>query len=73
MGLHEGDMNESRFDAIETQAAFQEELLQKLDEALASQQRQILDLKEQLRIMGEQVRSLEAGLPPIEDTPPPHY
>jgi SlyX protein len=66
-------MNESRFEEIETRAAFQEDLLQKLDEALSSQQKQILDLKDQLKVLGDQVRSLEAGLPPIEDAPPPHY
>ena len=66
-------MNESRIEEIETKAAFQEDLLQKLDDALASQQKQILDLKGQIKALNEQVRSLEAGLPPVEDAPPPHY
>ncbi|MCB1692438.1 MAG: SlyX family protein [Pseudomonadales bacterium] len=66
-------MSESRFEAIETRLAFQEDLLGKLDDALVSQQKQILELREQVRVLGQQLADLEASAPVQEDSRPPHY
>ena len=59
---------------LEERLAFQEDTLQKLDEAMAGQQGQLLDLQRQLRLLAEQIRKLEAGMPEgAPDETPPHY
>lgn len=67
-------MNDKRFEELETRIAFQEDLLQKLDDALAGQQKQLFDLQARLAIVTKQVRELE---PVVDQDPdsdrPPHY
>ena len=48
-------------------------IIQKLDDALASQQQQILDLQMQLRYLSSQVKLVENQLPDTPESPPPHY
>ncbi len=65
---------------LEEKLAFQEDTLQKLDDALASQQQQILLLEHQVKLLGEQLRKVEdasvgaapAGAAPADEKPP-HY
>ena len=59
---------------METRLASRYDLLQKPDDALASQQRQILELEGKLRLMATQMRELEPdkGSAP-QDERPPHY
>ncbi len=68
-------VGESRFEDMESRIAFQEDLLQKLDDALGQQQQQIFELKEDIRRLNEIIVNLEGALPaPGEDDgPPPHY
>ena len=61
-------------EALEIKVSFQDDLLQQLDKALGQQQQEILLLKEQLRVLSEQVRLLDdseakASVEPL----PPHY
>lgn len=67
-------MSDKRFEELETRIAFQEDLLQKLDDALAGQQKQLFDLQARLALVTEQVRELE---PTVDQDPdserPPHY
>lgn len=68
-------MNET-FDPMEdlqTKLAFQEDLIQKLDEALGSQQQQILDLNRRVELLMQQVKMMENALPEPPQSPPPHY
>ncbi len=68
-------MNET-FDPMEdlqTKLAFQEDLIQKLDEALGSQQQQILDLNRRVELLMQQVKMMENALPEPSQSPPPHY
>ena len=67
-------LTEPRLVDMETRLASRYDLLQKLDDALASQQRQILELEGKLRLMATQMRVLEPdkGSAP-QDERPPHY
>ena len=62
-----------RFEDLEVKVAFQEELIQQLDEALISQQQQISELQAQLKILRSEFRTLESQLPDGPEPPPPHY
>lgn len=66
---------EARIQKLEERAAFQDDALQKLDDAMANQQRQLLDLQRRVRLLAEQLRKVEQLLPPeaSELDPPPHY
>jgi SlyX protein len=67
-------MSEARFEDLETQLAFQEDLIQKLDDALADQQQQIFDLKIQLQYVTDQIHAAEAPKQDdLPEPPPPHY
>ena len=66
-------MSEERFESLETKIAFQEDLIQKLDDALLDQQKQILDLRIQLRHVSNQVKDMERFTPDSPEPPPPHY
>ena len=66
-------MNDS-VEALEIKVSFQDELLQRLDEALGQQQQEILLLKEQLRLLSEQVRLLgDSEAKASVEQPPPNY
>jgi SlyX protein len=70
-------MSDTRIEELEIRVAFQEDLLQKLDDALAHQQREVLELRTVLRQMTHQIQTLEAAFPDGESDPghekPPHY
>ncbi|MBL6689309.1 MAG: SlyX family protein [Pseudomonadales bacterium] len=64
---------------LEERLAFQDHTISKLDDALADQQKQLLDILRQVQLLAEQLRKLEtdshhrpqAGTPQYEK--PPHY
>jgi len=60
---------------LETRLAFQENLLQTLNETVAAQQRTLDDLTEELRAVRQQMRAMAPSLiaSPDEEAPPPHY
>ena len=63
-----------KMEVLEEGVAFQEDAIRKLDEALANQQRQLLDISRQLELVVEQVREIELALrAPTEDERPPHH
>ncbi|MEX0941423.1 MAG: SlyX family protein [Pseudomonadales bacterium] len=70
-------MSDARIEELEIRVSFQEDLLQKLDDALAHQQREVLELKSVLRQMTHQIETLEAAFPDEESAgaieKPPHY
>ena len=60
--------------ALEEKIAFQEDTIQKLDEAMASQQKQLLDAELKIKLLFEQLKKLESNLPEApQDAKPPHY
>ena len=67
-------MSEKRFEALEMQMVFQEDVIQKLDDALIAQQKQIHDLQVQMRHLSSQVELAENQMPDDgPEPPPPHY
>ena len=64
---------ESRLLELETRFTFHEDLLNKLDEALANQQRQLLSMQRQIELIFEQLKVLQQELPDTPEPPPPHY
>ncbi|MCH8256740.1 MAG: SlyX family protein [Proteobacteria bacterium] len=66
-------MTEQRLENLETKLAFQEDLIQKLDDALGSQQQQLLEIRHQLELLIEQIKLMENSIPELPDSPPPHF
>lgn len=67
---------EARVSELETQLAFQDDLHQRLDDTVARQDREILDLKQRLNLMADRLRELGDTTAPGEgpvDEVPPHY
>ncbi len=71
------DNTDDRFEAIETRQAFQDDAVQKLDDALDYQTRKVLELERIVSRLLERVESLEQAMEdaqsPQDDGPPPHY
>jgi SlyX protein len=66
--------NDARLLEIESKIAFQEHLLESLNEALTDQQRQIEALRRQLKQMHHLMESSRDGeRHPKDEPPPPHY
>ena len=69
-------MNKDQVDGLEMKIAFQEDLLQKLDDAVFAQQQQILLLADQVRVLSEQLQQIAPARPEAMsavDERPPHY
>ncbi|MEJ6669684.1 MAG: SlyX family protein [Pseudomonadales bacterium] len=69
-------MNKDQVDGLEMKIAFQEDLLQKLDDAVFAQQQQILLLQDQVRVLSEQLQQIATARPEAMsavDERPPHY
>ncbi len=64
---------EKRFEVLEMKFAFQEELIQQLDDALISQQNQITQYKTQIEMLRDELRTLENHGSDEPEPPPPHY
>ena len=69
-------MSDSQSD-LESQIAFLENTVTGLDKALVSQQQQILELQNQLRMLHGEIKTQGARLDEVDtaplDEPPPHY
>lgn len=66
---------ETRIIEIESRLAFQEHTLQELNEVVARQQQEILQLGRDLEALRAQLRALAPSLVAgqAEEPPPPHY
>lgn len=67
---------EGRIHELETQMAFQEELMRRLDDTVARQDQEILQLKTQLKALAMRLLELRDAAPGAADTGhevPPHY
>lgn len=65
----------AKIEALEIKTAFQDELLEALNQVVVAQQQQIDVLQEQVKIVYQQLKSLQpsniANL--ADEVPPPHY
>ncbi|MFT4797108.1 MAG: SlyX protein [Candidatus Azotimanducaceae bacterium] len=66
-------MSEARFEILETKVAFQEELIQQLDDAVIAQQKQLSDMHQLLKVLRSELTSMETQVPDSPEMPPPHY
>jgi len=66
---------ETRLTELESRVAFQEDTIQKLNDVLVDQQRQIDQLLIQVKALREQLDTMAPSLIAdiTEETPPPHY
>jgi SlyX protein len=71
--IEEGDDMEDRLIELETRLTYQDDLLQKLDEVVIMQQREIDALKLQVRHISDQLRNVSPEGSMGEEPPPPHY
>ena len=63
----------SSIEDLQSQIAFQEDMIQKLDAALGEQQQELLALKRVIRELTQQIRQIESVQPEDTDQTPPHY
>ncbi len=74
-----GDFEKMAADLVELQSqmAFQEDMMSSLNEALTEQQREVLLLRRQVELLKqrleEQALSADPGSPPAGHERPPHY
>jgi SlyX protein len=64
---------EERIIDLETRLIYQDDLLQKLDEVVANQQKEIEELKLQVRHISQQLQVVHQGAQQSDEPPPPHY
>lgn len=64
---------EERIIELESRLTFQEDVLQKLDDVIVNQQKEIDELKAQLTRVSQQLLQVAGLDAPEEDGPPPHY
>jgi SlyX protein len=64
-----------RIDELESQVAFQDEIIESLNSTVAKQDRELLELKHQLSRLSERIKEIgdaSSGDAPQDETPP-HY
>ena len=62
----------TRIDDLETRVAHQEKTIAELNEVITAQWRKLEGIEFQLRRLGEEMQSLDAGEGPVNQKPP-HY
>ncbi|HCC42932.1 MAG TPA: SlyX protein [Gammaproteobacteria bacterium] len=67
-------MTKERMSRLEEQVAFQEDTIQKLDNALAHQQQQLMAAERKIELLMQQLQKIEVSQPQsMSDEKPPHY
>lgn len=66
---------ETRLTNLEVKVAFQDDLLETLNQVVADQQRQIDLLQGEIRVLYDQLKAVQPSLVAMqsEESPPPHY
>lgn len=64
---------EERIIELETRLTFQDDLLQKLDDVIINQQKELDELKTQLKSINQQLLQVAGPITPDEVGLPPHY
>ncbi len=66
---------DTRLTNLEVKVAFQDDLLESLNQVVAKQQRDIDLLQGEIRVLYDQLKAMQPSLisMPAEEAPPPHY
>lgn len=66
---------EKRVEELENQSAFQDELIESLNNTVAKQDREVLELKHHLNRLSERLKEIGDAAPGAapQDETPPHY
>lgn len=66
---------DTRLTNLEVKVAFQDDLLESLNRVVASQQRQLDLLQGEVRMLYDQIKTMQPSLTAMaaEEAPPPHY
>ena len=66
---------QQQIDELQSKLAFQDHTIESLNNALASQQAQITDLEQLVKVAVDKLKSLQASqlADASEESPPPHY
>ena len=70
------ELLELRLDALESRNVFQDDVIDQLSEELAIHQAKIVELKEQLQLMGTRLKEANSTMPEATqgvEPPPPHF
>jgi SlyX protein len=62
-----------RIDRLEARLTFQDDTIEKLNQTITAQWREIDALTRQVASIGERLREAEANAPAPTNEPPPHY
>lgn len=67
--------SQEKMDDLQIKLAFQDDLLETLNQVVVGQQQQIDLLQQQVKLLYQQIRSLQPSniADVAEDVPPPHY
>lgn len=65
----------NRIDELESQVAFQDELVESLNGVVAKQELEMIELKRQVGMMSERLKEIGDAAPGVvaQDETPPHY
>jgi len=66
---------EQRLEQLESKLAFQDDVIEQLNQVIAEHNTSLLKLERQLRLIAERFKSLQPSMiaAESEETPPPHY
>lgn len=66
---------QARTDNLEMKVAFQDDIIEQLNNEISVHHEQINDLKDQLSLIGQRVKDMNTSPVgrPEDETPPPHY
>lgn len=70
-------MNEARIEELEIKLAFQEQLVEVLNQQVSAQEQRVLSLERRVHVMAQMLMDFGTSGPPSSNTsgnePPPHY
>jgi SlyX protein len=71
--MSDSDHVNARIDALEMRVAYQDQVIEDLNQAIIDQWKQIDGLKRQLAEILDRVQDVEDGSTAAPERPPPHY